>query len=77
MPMLRMSTATASATALPHHDHAMTCCLLRSEERQPGAAVQVVEACRYVASHQARVASGELPVSQQIAPITNIVFMVR
>ena len=38
--------------------------------------MQVVEACRYVASHQARVASGELPVSQQIAPITNIVFMV-
>lgn len=40
-------------------------------------AAQVVEACRHVTRQQAGVASGQLPASQQIAPITNIVFMVR
>ena len=38
--------------------------------------LQVVEARRHVAAHQARVASGALPPAQQIAPITNVVFMV-
>ena len=38
--------------------------------------LQVVEARRHVAVHQARVASGALPPAQQIAPITNVVFMV-
>ena len=37
---------------------------------------QVVEARRHVAAHQAHVASGALPPTQQIAPITNVVFMV-
>ena len=37
---------------------------------------QVVEARRHVAAYQARVASGALPPAQQIAPITNVVFMV-
>ena len=39
--------------------------------------LQVVEARRHVAVHHARVASGALPPAQQIAPITNVVFMVR
>ena len=38
--------------------------------------LQVVEARRHVAVHHARVASGALPPAQQIAPITNAVFMV-
>jgi hypothetical protein len=36
---------------------------------------QVVEACRHVAAHNARVAAGEMPQSTHIAPLSNIVFM--
>lgn len=37
---------------------------------------QVVEARRHVARHQAKIMSGELSANQDIAPITNVVFMV-